>query len=103
MKNEYKAQLRYERRKAKRLAKKRAACADYDNFDKVFTYTHMNDACKNCKRDVMWKPSVQSYLANRPLNLSNTLTDLRNRKFQALKGSSSLIYLSVARFATFKV
>lgn len=83
MKNEYKAQLRYERRKAKRLAKKRAACADYDNFDKVFTYTHMNDACKNCKRDVMWKPSVQSYLANRPLNLSNTLTDLRNRKFRS--------------------
>lgn len=83
MKNEYKSKIKYERRKAKRLGKKHKNNIEYDNFDNVFTYEHMRESCMKAKCGVMWKSSVQTYLANAPLNITKDLNQLKDEKYKS--------------------
>lgn len=83
MRNQYKAQIRYERRRAKRLAKKVSKYSSCDNIEKVFTYSNLNMSCCKCCHGVRWKSSVQSYLANRPMNISNVRSKLLSGKFRS--------------------
>lgn len=73
---------RYQRRKAAREAKKRAVCAEWDCYDKVFTYDHLYASYRKCRRGVGWKASVQRYGANATLNVCQTYAKLKNRKFK---------------------
>lgn len=54
-------QARYTRRRQRREEKRRIFSENYDNYDKVFTYGHMYDAYKMCRRGVGWKASTQKY------------------------------------------
>lgn len=83
MRNERKAQERYRRRHEKRVAKKTALCSSYDSFDEVFTYSHLSAACSKCCKGVLWKSSVQAFIANKPLKLSMVLSDLRSGKYRS--------------------
>ena len=72
MTSEERHHQRYLRRKARRAAAKTARLADADNFDKVFTYAHLYEAYRKCRRNVGWKASVQRYVAAAPLNIQRT-------------------------------
>ncbi len=74
---------RYQRRKAKREAKKVALEQQYGDFDKVFTFEHLHRAYRCCKKGVNWKSSTQRYTANASLNVVNTLDQLRSGKFKS--------------------
>ena len=80
--NEEKAQLKYERRKNKRMEKRRIHNAEYDDFNKVFTYENLLRAAFLCKRNVNWKASVQNYMREVYYNVFIAYEDLQNRKFR---------------------
>lgn len=77
---------RYQRRRAQREAKKRAANEDI-TFEKVFSFRHLYDSYRKCCLGVGWKRSTQIYRANAILNVANTHRALmagtfRSRGFQ---------------------
>lgn len=73
---------RYQRRKKARQIAKEAKCKEVDSFEKVFTYAHLYDAYKCCRRGVAWKASVQRYITSAPLNVLNTYKQLMTGKFR---------------------
>ncbi len=70
-------EARYQRRKAKREAQKKAHYGQCDNFDQVFSYSNLYKAYKNCRKGVCWKASVQKYVTQAPLYISNTYKQLQ--------------------------
>lgn len=83
MTSEERHEGRYRRRCAKRLAKKSLRNQPYDNYDKVFTYDHLFRSYRKCRKNVRWKASVQSYIANAPLRVYETYRTLRDGTFKS--------------------
>ena len=83
MTSEERREARYQRRAAARRAKRDAACAAHDNYDEVFSYKHLYQSYKCCRRGVSWKASVQKYTANAPLNILHTYNQLAAGKFKS--------------------
>lgn len=83
MTSEERKELRYRRRKQRRLDAKNRQCRQYDDFEKVFTYDHLRDAYRMCRRNVRWKSSTQRYIANAPLNIYNTYVQLHDGTFRS--------------------
>ena len=73
---------RYQRRKNARQIAKEAKYKEVDSFAKVFTYAHLYDAYKCCRRGVAWKASVQRYITSTPLNILNTYKQLMTGRFR---------------------
>lgn len=63
---------RYQRRVALRAEKKARNCAQYDDYDVVFSFAHLYQAYRKCRQNVAWKASVQKYIAAAPLNVYQT-------------------------------
>ena len=63
---------RYQRRVALRAEKKARNCAQYDDYDAVFSFAHLYQAYRKCRQNVAWKASVQKYIATAPLNVYQT-------------------------------
>ena len=57
-------ELRYQRRKARREAKRIAAVGMCDNFERVANADSLCHAFKKSKKGVSWKCSVQRYEAS---------------------------------------
>lgn len=76
-------EVRYQRRKAKRIAKKLLLAQEYDDFEKVFCYKNLYTAYRCCRRGVTWKSSVQKYVVNAPLNVYNTYEQLMTGRFKS--------------------
>lgn len=55
---------RYERRQARRQAKKLERCKNVGNLEDVFTFDNMFKAGKKCCKGVRWKNSVQRFEAH---------------------------------------
>ena len=70
-------EARYQRRVAKRQAKKLAQCPNANDYDKVFSYDNLYKAYKCCRRGVSWKASVQRYISQAPVNVYNTYVQLQ--------------------------
>lgn len=83
MTSEERKEARYQRRKAKRLAAKRKALVEIDDFDKVFTFKNLYASYKKCKRNVTWKSSVQKYSLFAPLNVYTVLERLRKGRYKS--------------------
>lgn len=83
MTSEERHELRYQRRQEKRLQKKREVTADFDDFDKVFTYDNLYRAYRACRRNVRWKASTQKYISNAPLILYETFKKLHSGRFKS--------------------
>lgn len=83
MTSEERREARYRRRKEKRAAKKAANCTNYDNFDEVFSYEHLYQAYRKCRRKVAWKASVQKYITQAPLLVNQTYERLQQGKFRS--------------------
>lgn len=66
---------RYQRRKAKRDAKRTAKLSQYDNFSNISDYNKLYQAYKDARKGVRWKASVQRY----GLDLSQNLWKLHHK------------------------
>lgn len=75
-------EVRYQRRKAMREAKRARVNADC-TFDKVFTFTNLYDSYKACCLGVNWKRSTQIFRANAIANVSKTWHELMAGKFKS--------------------
>ena len=76
-------ELRYQRRKARRSARKAEKYAVHDNYDWVFSYSHLYQSYKMCRRNVSWKASVQKYIVQAPLNVWQTYESLQKDKYRS--------------------
>lgn len=85
-------EARYQRRRARREAKKNEKIKGADDFDSVFTYSNLYDSFEKCMKNVRWKASVQSYRANAPLNVYRSYTELKNGKLTCRKGYEFDLY-----------
>lgn len=76
-------EARYQRRVAKRQAKKLAQCPNANDYDKVFSYDNLYKAYKCCRRGVSWKASVQRYISQAPVNVYNTYVQLQQGTYKS--------------------
>lgn len=83
MTSEERKELRYLRRKQKRIEAKNRLKEQCDDFNKVFTYEHLYKSYLKCRRNVRWKSSTQKYISNAPLNVYNTYEQLHNGTFKS--------------------
>lgn len=83
MTSEERREGRYLRRCAKRREKKSLRNRPYDNYDKVFTYDHLFRSYGKCRKNVRWKASVQSYIANAPLKVYESYSALHDGTFKS--------------------
>lgn len=83
MTSEERKEVRYQRRKAKRLEAKERNTLTFDDFDKVFTYEHLFQSYRMCRKNVRWKSSTQKYISNAPLNVYDTYKRLHNGTFKS--------------------
>lgn len=72
MTSEERKEARYQRRIAHRTGKRAAQCVAYDDYSKVFSYEHLYQSYRLCRRNVAWKASVQKYITTAPLNVYQT-------------------------------
>lgn len=82
MTSEERREARFQRRVAKRTAHKHELCAKYDDYEQVFSYRHLYEAYKKCRRNVGWKASVQRYITNAPLNVRHTYDQLVDGRYR---------------------
>ncbi len=78
-------ELRYQRRKQKRLEKKNSINKEYCDYDKIFSFDNLYESYKKCCRGVGWKPSTQIYRANALLNINRTFKSLRDMTYKPSK------------------
>lgn len=81
MTSEERREARYRRRKAKRNARK-IQLSKHDDFDWVFSYDHLYQSYKKCRRGVAWKSSTQKYMTMAPLNVYTTYKQLQSGKYR---------------------
>lgn len=74
--SEERREQRYQRRKAARLEKKRAAIGRYDDFERVASLDSLYEAAKEASKGVDWKASVQRYNSLLLFNISKTRAEL---------------------------
>lgn len=82
MTSEDRREARYRRRKAKRDERKKKL-REHDNFDTVFSFSHLYQSYKRCRRTVAWKSSTQKYIVQAPLLVYQTFKKLQNGKFKS--------------------
>lgn len=83
MTSEERRELRYQRRRAKRLQKKREKNAAHDDFNQVFSYENLYRSYKKCRRNVAWKASTQKYITQAPLIVKQTFDKIHAGKFKS--------------------
>ena len=74
-------EARYQRRKAKREERKRAADEQF-TFDRVFSYRRLYRSYQICRRNVAWKTPVQKYISQAPLVVYDTHCALQKGEFK---------------------
>jgi hypothetical protein len=76
-------EMRYWRRKKKRLDKRKEFLSTLPSYKEVFSFKNLYKAYKLCKEGVMWKSSVQSYEANLFMNLADLHMRLMNHTYKS--------------------
>lgn len=71
-------EIRYQRRKAKRIQKINERSAKYTAFDNIFGLIPMSRAFLDGRKGTRWKPSTQIFGANLILNLEKEIEKLKN-------------------------
>lgn len=82
MNSQERRQARYERRCLLRAQKRNAFKKQYDNFDTVFSYSHLYTSYSKSRKNVGWKASVQKYITQAPLLIEQTWQQLQKGKFK---------------------
>lgn len=76
-------EIRYQRRKAARIAKRETALRDSLDFDTVFSFQNLYAAYKACIKGVGWKASTQRYKAEALARINKTHDELLAGKFKS--------------------
>lgn len=76
-------EARYLRRLEKRMIKRAQSYSKYDSYDKIFTYVNLWKSYRLSIRNVRWKPSIQKYIANAPINVYKAFEELKNGTFKS--------------------
>ena len=76
-------EARYQRRVRNRRDRKRERSRLYDDFETVFSYDHLYEAYRKCRRGVAWKASVQRYITQAPLLVKKTYDRLHDGTFRS--------------------
>lgn len=92
MNSSQRREARYQRRKAKRDKKQREFAESLGSYETVFSYINLYDAFRECKKNVRWKASIQSYEANLSVNTYEIYRRLQNGTWKS-KGFTKF-YLS---------
>ena len=85
MTSEERREARYQRRKAKRLAKREEKIRYALSFDSVFSFSHLYRSSLFCYRGVGWKASVQAFKAKGGINVARRLRELMHGVFHLKK------------------
>lgn len=64
------------------MKKRREKHPDADNYNAVFSYTHLWKSYRNCRKNVSWKGSVQRYIFAAPIRVSRTYKQLMQGKYK---------------------
>ena len=80
-------EARYQRRLASRKRRKSLRLRELDDFDKVFTYTHLYESYRKSRRNVGWKASVQRYVVQAPERVLAAYSRLRDGTWKSGKYS----------------
>ena len=83
MTSEERREIRFKRRKAKRLAKKEKLIQECNDFNKVFSYNNLYNSFKKCKKGVNWKSSIQVFRFSFCKNISILYKQLHNNKYKS--------------------
>lgn len=84
MTSEERHELRYQRRKAARLKKRRELHPGADNYYAVFTFKNLWKSYRNCRKNVAWKGSVQRYIFSAPIRVQRTHRKLMQFKYKCV-------------------
>lgn len=76
-------ELRYQRRKYKRLEHKVEIANKIGNYDEVFSFDNLYHSYKMCCKGVGWKASTHKYKANDLLNVNIAYKSLKNKTFKS--------------------
>lgn len=76
-------ELRYQRRKNKRIQKRQEFHSSLPSYSEIFTFQNLYKAFNLCKKGVMWKSSMQSYESNLLTNLSDLYERLNNHTYKS--------------------
>ena len=76
MTSEQRREVRYQRRKSAREARKSERMKGHDDYSEVFSYENLYRSYKCCRRGVSWKSSVQRYIISSPLQVFRTYRKL---------------------------
>lgn len=82
MTSEERREARYRRRVARRAAKRAKALEGLDDYEMVFSYAHLYQSHRRCRRNVAWKASVQRYMAQAPLMVMDAHDRLMTGRFR---------------------
>lgn len=82
MTSEERREARYQKRRARRLAKKRERLRELNDYEKVFSYRNLYDAYRKSRRGVAWKASVQRYIIDAPCKVWQTYDLMRGQAFE---------------------
>ena len=77
-------EIRYQRRKQKRLAHKLQLLEVYGHYDQVFTLDHLYKSYQKCCKGVKWKTSVQIFRANGISNVVRLYNELSSGKYKVM-------------------
>lgn len=75
-------EARYQRRVARRQAKKAARLPFQGGYDELFSYDKLFNAFYECREGVRWKKSIQGYEATLPLVTFDIFSTLLYRQFK---------------------
>lgn len=80
MNNQEKREKRYQRRKAKRLAKKEKFLNSLPSFQEVFSFEHLYNSFWLCRKEVSWKPSIQIFQQNLTFEILKLMDELNSKQ-----------------------
>lgn len=71
-------EVRYQKRKAKRLLKKKLFMDNFNSLSIIYDMNNLYKSAIKSKRGVYWKNSVQKYSMNRLKNMYSSMFDIKN-------------------------
>lgn len=85
MTSEERHELRYQRRRTRRLQKRMAAAPIANSYRSVYTTENLWRSYKLCRKNVTWKGSVQRYILSAPIRISRTKKQLEAHKYKCVE------------------
>lgn len=91
MNKHMRAKRRIIRDKIQKESKQNEYFADCDNFDKVMTMQHFNEALSKCRKGVNWKGSVQDYTHHAITEMYEEYRTVNNGKLPTLTSTKRIV------------